>query len=498
MKTSNPLFELIKSLTPAEKRYFKVYAQRHVKGEENNYVHLFNAIDKQSDYNEAKLLRKLEKEAFVKHFSAEKTYLYKLIMKAMNAYNLGKSIEAKIRELIGFATFSRKKRLYKQALKQLDKAKKMAVKYERYFYWINILHIETTIINYAHELQNQKRLKNNQIEMKLAFEKAQLYNKYKQLFDEVFWQNNKGLYATNEEQTAYYQNILQNPLLQSPCPLTDFRTQKLYYQILQICYLQTHETPLSYKCAKKVVELYESQSHFMKNEMDNYISMLGNAIVSCYMLGDMDGLYQIIQKLRAVSTQDFNQEVKIFEISYNAEIAYYEHLRDYDKVSKLLVVIEQKLNKYENRIKQPSLLVWYYNLAGLYYSLQQFDSALKWINHFFDLHEEGVREDIFNKAIFLNLILHWELQNHRLLESLLRSASYYIRQKNHTYSFEKEVLAGFKKLLNLPIEAKKERQNLFQSLYDNLLQIDEEVEKRFLKSMIILQWLEEQFNEKAD
>ena len=128
--------------------------------------------------------------------------------------------------LIGFATFSRKKRLYQQALKQLDKAKKLAVKYEYYFYWANILHIETTIINSAQELQNQKRLKNNQIEMQLAFEKIQLYNKYKDLFDEVFWQNNKSLYATNEEQTAYYQKVLQNHLLQSPCPLTDFRTQK--------------------------------------------------------------------------------------------------------------------------------------------------------------------------------------------------------------------------------------------------------------------------------
>ncbi len=492
MSVSQNLFDLIKSLTPPEKRYFKVYAQRHVKGEENNYVLLFNAIDKQDVYDEAKLLRKFKKNTFSKHFSSEKNYLYKLILKSMNAYDLDKSIEAKIRELIGFASFFRKKRLYQQALKQLDKAKKMAIKYERYFQWINILHIETTVINYAHELQNQKRLKSNQAEMHTAFEKARLYNEYKHLFDEVFWQNNKGLYATNNEQTAYYEQVLQNPLLRSRCPLTDFRTQKLYYQILQICYVQTHQTLLSYECAQKIVELYESQSHFMKNEMDNYISMLGNAIVSCYLLEDMEGLHQIIQKLRAVPTQTFNQEVKVFETSYNAEIVYYQRLNDYDKIGELLVVIEQKLNNYQNRIKQPSLLVWYYNLAGLYYTLNQFDSALKWINRFFDLHEEGVREDIFNKAIFLNLILHWKLENHRLLESLLRSASYYIRQKDHTYSFEKEVLAGFKKLLNLPLEAKKEREDLFQSLYDNLLAIKDEVEKRFLKSMVILQWLEGQ------
>ncbi|MEZ4886995.1 MAG: hypothetical protein R3E32_19855 [Chitinophagales bacterium] len=492
MKSSNSLFELVKSLTPAEKRYFKVFAQRHVKGEENNYVLLFNAIDKQDVYDEAQLLKKMRVQLLVRHFSSEKNYLYKLILKAMNAYDLDKSVDAKIQELIGFTTFFRKKRLYQQALKQLDKAKKLAVKYERYFYLVNILHIETTIINYSHELRNQKRLKINQIEMEAAFEKAQLYDEYKHLFDEVFWKNNKGMYATNQEQKTYFEQKLQSPLLQNPCPLSDFRTQKLYYQILQICYVQTHQAQNGYDCAQKIVDLYESQTHFMTNEMDNYISMLGNTIVSCYQLGNLEAMYQVIQKLRAVPAQTFNQEVAVFETSYNAEIAYYNQKKDYKKIEELLIGIEQKLNRYGSRIKQPSLMVWYYNMASLYFALTYYDKSLDWLNRFFDLYISGVREDTYNKAIFLNLFLHWELGNHRLLESLLRSASNYLLQKKNVYSFEKQFLSFFKKLLNLPIEAKTERMALLQSLNSDLQQIEGKVEKRFLNSTVILTWLEKQ------
>jgi len=494
MSTSQNLFDLIKSLTPAEKRYFKVFAKRHVKGDENNYVLLFNAIDKQNVYDEGKLLKKFENTSIAKHFSSEKNYLNRLILKAMNAYDLDKSVDAQIRELIGFATFFRKKRLYEQALKQVDKAKKIALKYEQYFYWVNILHIETTLINRSQHLQHQKRLTVNLKEMKEALQHAQRYHLYKCLFNEVFWQNNKRLYATTEQQITYFQQALQNPLLQVPCPLTDFRTQKLYFQTLQLCYLQTHQTKKSYEAAQKIIALYDSEPHFMKNEVSNYISMLGNTIVSCYLLEDWEGLYQIIQKLRAIPTQSFTQEVAVFETSYNAEIAYYHKLNNSQKIIELLVVIEQKLNRYGKHIKQPSLLIWYYNMASLYFGLNQFDKALSFLNRFFDLYTSGVREDTYNKAIFLQLILHWELDNHRLLESLIRSAAHYIRQKEKAHSFEPLVLTCLKKLLNLPLEAKIERKNLLQSLNNQLQQIEDPVEQYFLQNTILLPWLEGQIS----
>jgi len=44
MKPSTELFDLIRSLSQSEKRYFKVYASKHVIGKENNYVRLFEAI----------------------------------------------------------------------------------------------------------------------------------------------------------------------------------------------------------------------------------------------------------------------------------------------------------------------------------------------------------------------------------------------------------------------------------------------------------------------
>ena len=57
-KVSDSLHKLIKSLTPSEKRGFKLFSSRHTSADENQYVKLFDAIDAHHVYDEALILKK--------------------------------------------------------------------------------------------------------------------------------------------------------------------------------------------------------------------------------------------------------------------------------------------------------------------------------------------------------------------------------------------------------------------------------------------------------
>lgn len=46
MKSNDALLALIHSLNPSEKRYFKLFASRQVKGEQNKYMQVFKALEK--------------------------------------------------------------------------------------------------------------------------------------------------------------------------------------------------------------------------------------------------------------------------------------------------------------------------------------------------------------------------------------------------------------------------------------------------------------------
>ena len=120
------LFDLVKSMTMSEKRYFKINSLKHVIGESNDYIHLFNAIEKQNKYNENALL----KCDFVKNLSQEKNYLYRLILKSLNAYHSDLNAKSRVLSLLHQIEVLYHKGLYDQALKLVKKAKKITKEHE--------------------------------------------------------------------------------------------------------------------------------------------------------------------------------------------------------------------------------------------------------------------------------------------------------------------------------------------------------------------------------
>ena len=133
------LNELIKSMTMSEKRYFKIYSSKHVIGENNDYVLLFDFIDKSKDYEEAIL----QNQSFVKNLSAEKNYLYNLILKSLNAFHASLNSKTQIYQLLESIEILYHKGLYDQALKLVKKASKIAAESELFTQCIVLNEIKT-------------------------------------------------------------------------------------------------------------------------------------------------------------------------------------------------------------------------------------------------------------------------------------------------------------------------------------------------------------------
>lgn len=90
MIATDDLLSLIQSLNQTEKRYFKIFAQRHVIGKSNAYINLFDAVDaagKKGNYDESEIRKQLHKIIPTTSFAVVKNYLYNLILKSMRAYH---------------------------------------------------------------------------------------------------------------------------------------------------------------------------------------------------------------------------------------------------------------------------------------------------------------------------------------------------------------------------------------------------------------------------
>ena len=179
VKVSENLHQLIRSLSKPEKRYFKLYSSRHIIGEQNNYVKLFDVIDKQKEYNEAALLQLFKKEVFIKQFSIAKSRLYDSILRSLDAYNSESSIDSQLKNMLHYAEILFKKTLYEQCVRILASAKKLATKYEKHIALLDIYRWEKELIekdNYSgkseqdiKEILEQDKLVINKIMIHKAF-----------------------------------------------------------------------------------------------------------------------------------------------------------------------------------------------------------------------------------------------------------------------------------------------------------------------------------------
>ena len=149
MKPSTELFELIKSLSKSEKRFFKLSSS--LQTGDKNYLKIFDAIEKQAVYNEAGLKIAFKKETFVSHFPSEKNHLYKLLLKSLRNYHSDNSINSLLKQEIKNVEILYKKALFKECNKFLVRAKKQAIENEKFYFLFELISWEKLLLEEAFE-----------------------------------------------------------------------------------------------------------------------------------------------------------------------------------------------------------------------------------------------------------------------------------------------------------------------------------------------------------
>ncbi len=102
MKNSEKLFPLIKSLKQSEKRYFRLFISSYVKEKNKYYMKLFEAINKQKEFDEKAIRHQLQKKDkdFSRHYRFTKHYLYQLILKSLRMYYSESSVDVQLKDII--------------------------------------------------------------------------------------------------------------------------------------------------------------------------------------------------------------------------------------------------------------------------------------------------------------------------------------------------------------------------------------------------------------
>lgn len=461
MAAQDELFQLIKSLTPSKKRYFKVNGDS-----KSNYMQLFDAIDKQKEeYDEDLLKSKNTKKAFVKYLSAEKKQLREQIMKHMRLFHSGRTIDNKINELLQDEIFYRDKGLNDLREKTIIKAKELATKAERFHLLKEILKRQTAFVIEFEKKQLTEpviRLINEQKHLSIVQEsELELQSKNRELFsilrsgadmqDETVKNRVDMLIAEVER---YRTRIGQSFTLQ--CHFE--RANSNYFHLLR-------DWKSSLEHSKNEYQVYQRSEHLKIEDAVNYKICLANLMARSLSAKDEEWFKKALDEMKSIPCNSFNEEGEVFQNVYFQEHLFYINHGEFEKAEALVSTIEEGLIKYEPKINLARKLSFQFNIMIMYFIMHRFKDALNWTEPLISDTSEIKQHQKFVTILLLPFI-HFELGHTELVESYARSAYRLIKRKNRLHDFERLVLRYLK---NMPLSKEQpEFEGMLVEFHDKL------------------------------
>lgn len=472
-KASNNLFELIKSLNKSEKRYFKVFSSRHTIGEENGYIKLFDYIDKMEIYDEEILFRDFKGQPLLNKFSITKARLYNNILKSLDTFYSGTSIDAQIFRQIHSADILFNKGLYNQAEKILISAEKQAEKYERFFMLMEIKNrqkqlLENNLYTETDPLQLEKKYQDEKNLMSEIQNCNALWHLKSLLFHEI---NQKG--KIRDEQSILQVKAIADRLDEIDLKNASVNSRFLFHHAKGAYYFAVNDLECSFHHLKENFQLAESNEIIKEDKPNLYFSLLTNLIYVSTKLGyfaEANKYLNLLKFLRdeedASRTTDL--EIKYFSSAYSLELFLLDEQKDYNKVIQLVPKIETGYQLYGSQINSLRKAYIDFKIAVAYLYTGNYSASLNWINKILNESRIDQKQDIFCFAQLISLILHFELKNMDYLPYALHAVKRYFKSRNQIYKFE----ALFLKLIG----QLNKSENVFD-LSDKLIPLEKELEK---------------------
>lgn len=495
VKVSENLHQLIHSLSKPEKRYFKLYSSRHIIGEQNNYVKLFDAIDKQKVYNEAVLLKQFKKEIFIRQFSIAKSRLYDAILRSLDAYNSDSSIDSQLKNMLHYAEILFKKTLYEQCSRILISAKKLATKYEKHIALLDIYRWEKELIekdNYSGKSEDD--IKQILEQDKLVINKIKIHKEFWNIKSRFFQLLNKEGKARSQHEIEKFKRIIDTTLLKIPESELTTATKYLSNHIYSAYYFGIGDYKSSYRFLHQNVLLIESTTFIFKEEPNIYFSVLTNIIYVASQLKKYPEVLFYLAKLRAIphtleTNKNEDLEVKLFSSAYSLELTLYAQTGEFEKALKLIPKIEEGIDKYAGKINKVRRSYFYFNIAVVCFGAEKYTQALRWTNKLLNDTEIDESKDIHCFTQLLNLIIHIELKHHDLIPYAFKSTHRYLNSRQRVYKFENLFLDFISKIMKT--KNREEQQKHYKRLRDEMKKLQNDTfEKTAFEYFDFISWAE--------
>lgn len=487
------LFVLVKSLSKAEKRQFRLHSERRG---EALFVQLFDALEALPAYSEAAVLKKVP-AIKKRQLSNLKAHLYRHILDTLRALDRQKDIRIMLREQVDYAQVLYNKGLYQQSLRWLAKAKALAGEHQEIELQMQVLefekliearHITRSIENRAEQLSGESRQCIVQLTRlsHLSNLALNMYGMYLKLG-----------HVRNEKEAIMLRSFFEHNL-----PATDLGAMSFYekvnlYQAYSWQAYILQDFLQFYRYTQKWVDLFDAYPLQRRTDPALYIKAMNNLLSAHFFNMHYEKFCRDLETLETfwyTHEASFNEQTRTlaFVHTYTAKINKHFLEGTFSEGLKLVDEVNRQVAQLAMRMDSHRVLVFYYKIACLYFGSGDNNHAITYLNKIINLKIGSLRADIQCFARILHLIAHYELRNYDLTEYLIKSVYHFIAKNHDDSQVMAEILKFLKRSGHL---GPRQIRTAFRQLKDRLELIARNpYERRSFLYLDIISWLESKIN----
>lgn len=442
---SQKLYQIIHSLTPAEKRYFKLKCAKS-QGDDAKYLKLFEVVEKMSILDEQVLQKAVygTKKVEGKKFSELKNYCYQLILSTLRDYDSEHSIDYRLKNNLLFIRSLYKRASYEDCQILIDKTLKTAAEYEQFEAMLESLRWRKQIAYAKGDIDFlDNNLKQITVQESLLLEKVANILFYKNAFYQIHTTIRKFRLLENEELQQILKNLSNSEMFSGLDKALSFTAKIIYLRAASLMSYAMRDNENFYHYGKTLIDLMLSKPLLLREDVSEYISANSNFVMACMLTERPDATLEALQNFKKVTPKTYDDGLKIHRQYYQGIFDFYHNTGEFDKGYQMM---QQHLKEKQQFDSQA------FNSQGFYYAYfytsfgsRHYNEALDYLNEWLSDRNTVDRQDLQALARILSLIIHFEMGNTLLLESLMRSTSRYLNKNTKMTAFEKEILRFIRK-----------------------------------------------------
>lgn len=485
------LFQLIKSLEKAEKRHFKLYIKRSSGKEDLKIVRLFDALDKQKEYDEKILLKKLD-DVTKPQLANLKTHLYKQIMASLRLLKSTDSLDLQINEQFDYAHILYKKGLFQQSLRILERAKEIANTNQKFNFLPQLIALEKRIENLHITRSMQDRAETLSAEANEVSRHIDMVARLSNLALQLYSWYIKHGHARNEEDEAGIKKFMKENLPPDVYKQTGFYERLFLYQSYGWYAFIRQDFLQYYRYSKKWVDLFTEQPLMVRVETGHYIKGLHNLLNAHFDLRNYREFEKTLKKFEKVALTDRvkqhdNFRIQAFIYISIARINQHFMLGTFRQGLTLIPGIEEKLENYHLFIDHHRILVLNYKIAMLYFGSGDYNRCIDYLQKIIN-DKTDLRYDLQCYARLVHLMAHYELGNDMLMESLTKSVYRFMAKMKNLTAVEQAMFKFLRQ--SMPLSPRQLRPE-FEKLLHTIKHLEKNrFETRALAYLDIISWVE--------